>query len=53
MLRAPLKFKRRLEVKISKDSNITVIPQLILFRDKHVKLRMTAMLSRRCSKKGW
>ena len=51
--KAPLKFKRRLEVKILKDSSITVIPQLILFRDKHIKLRMTAMLSRRCSKKGW
>ena len=51
--RAPLKFKRRLAVKISKDSSITVIQQLILFWDKHIKLRMTAMLSRKCSKNGW
>jgi hypothetical protein len=50
---APLKFKRRLEVKISKDSSITVIPQLILLQDKHIKLRMTDMLSRKCLKNGW
>ena len=48
--RAPLKFKRRLEIKISKDSSITVVPKLILFQDKHITLRMTAVLSRRCSK---
>ena len=48
--RAPLKFKRRLEIKISNDSSITVIPKLILFQDKHITLRMTAVLSRKCSK---
>jgi hypothetical protein len=37
---APLKFKRRLEV----------IPQLTVFWDKHITLRTTAMLSRRCLK---
>ena len=51
--RAPMKFKRRLEIKISKDSGITVIPKLILLQDKHIKLRMTTMLSRRCSKNLW
>ena len=36
--RAPPKFKRRLEIKISKDSSNTVIPKLILFQDKHITL---------------
>ena len=48
---APLKFKKRLEVKISKDANIKVIPQLTVFWDKHITLRMIVMLSRKCSKK--
>ena len=50
---APLNFMERLEVKIIKDKSIKVIPQLIIFWDKHITLRMTIMLSRRCSKKGW
>lgn len=50
---APLKFKGRLEVKIIKDKSIKVIPQLTAFWDKHITLRMTIMLSRRCSEKGW
>ena len=48
---APLKFMGRLEVKIIKDKSIKVIPKLIIFWDKHITLRMTIMLSRRCSKK--
>ena len=39
--------------KISKDSNITDIQQSILFRDKHITLRMTAVLKRKCLKNGW
>lgn len=50
---APLNFMERLEVKIIKDKSINIIPQLIIFWDKHIILRMTIMLSRRCSKKGW
>ena len=50
---APLNFMERLEVKIIKDKSIKVIPQLIIFWDKHITPRMTIMLSRRCSKKGW
>ena len=50
---APLNFMERLEVKIIKDKSIKVIPQLTIFWDKHITLRMTIMLSRRCSKKGW
>ena len=42
--RAPLKFKRRLE------ASIKVIPQLTVFWDKHITLRMKVMLLRRCSK---
>ena len=49
---APLKFMERLEVKIIKDKSIKVIPQLTIFWDKHITLRMTIMLSRKCSKKG-
>ena len=48
--RAPLKFKRRLEIKISKDASTIVILKLTLFKDKHITLRMTAVLSRECSK---
>ena len=51
--RAPLKCMERLEVEIIKDKSIKVIPQLITFWDKHIILRMTVVLSRRCSKKGW
>jgi hypothetical protein len=47
---APLKFKGRLEVKNIKDTSIKVIPQLTMFWDKHITLRMTAMLSRKCLK---
>jgi hypothetical protein len=47
---APLKFKRRLEVKNIKDTSIKVIPQLTMFWDKHITLRTTAMLSRKCLK---
>jgi hypothetical protein len=47
---APLKFKRRLEVKNIKDTSIKVIPQLTMFLDKNITLRMTAMLSRKCLK---
>ena len=42
MHKAPLRFKRRLEVKISKDTSVTNMPQIILSRDKHITLRMTA-----------
>ena len=49
---APLNFMERLEVKIIKDKSIKVIPQLTIFWDKHITLRMTIMLSRKCSKKG-
>ena len=51
--RAPLKFMERLEVEIVKDKSIKVIPQSIIFWDKHIILRRTVVLSRRCSKKGW
>jgi hypothetical protein len=47
---APLKFKGRLEVKNIKDTSIKVIPQLTVFWDKHITLRITAMLSRNCLK---
>ena len=43
---APLKSKGRLEVKDIKDTSIKVIPQLTVFWDKHITLRVTAMLSR-------
>jgi hypothetical protein len=33
-----------------KDTSIKVIPQLTVFWDKHITLRMTSMLSRRCLK---
>jgi hypothetical protein len=33
-----------------KDTSIKVIPQLTVFRDKHITLRITAMFSRRCLK---
>jgi hypothetical protein len=33
-----------------KDTSIKVMPQLTVFWDKHITLRMTAMLSRRCLK---
>jgi hypothetical protein len=33
-----------------KDTSIKVIPQLTVFWDKHITLRMTAMLPRRCLK---
>ena len=34
-----------------KDKSIIVMPQLIVFWDKHITLRTTVMLSKRCSKK--
>jgi hypothetical protein len=43
---APLKSKGRLEVKDIKDTSIKVIPQLTVFWDNHITLRITAMLSR-------
>ena len=43
---APLKFIERLEIVIVKDKSIKVIPQLIIFWDKHIILRMTVVLSR-------
>jgi hypothetical protein len=43
---APLKFKGRLEIKDIKDTSIKVIPQLTVFWDKHITLRITAMLSK-------
>jgi hypothetical protein len=43
---APLKSKGRPEVKNIKDTSIKVIPQLTMFWDKHIILRITAMLSR-------
>ena len=52
-VQAPLKFMERLEVKIIKDKSIKAISELTIFWDKHITLRMTIMLSRRCSKKGW
>jgi hypothetical protein len=33
-----------------KDTSIKVIPQLTMFWDKHITLRVIAMLSRKCSK---
>jgi hypothetical protein len=48
--KASLKSKRRLEVKNIKDTSIKVIPQLIVFWDKHITLRTTTMLSRKCLK---
>jgi hypothetical protein len=33
-----------------KDTSIKVIPQLTVFWDKHITLRMKAMLSRKCLK---
>jgi hypothetical protein len=48
--KAPLKFKRRLEVKNIKDTTIKVIPQSTVFWDKHITLRTTTMLSRKCLK---
>jgi hypothetical protein len=47
---APLKSKGRLEVKNIKDTSIKVIPQLTVCWDKHITLRITAMLSRKCLK---
>jgi hypothetical protein len=47
---APLKSKGILEVKTIKDTSIKVIPQLTMFWDKHITLRITVMLSRRCLK---
>jgi hypothetical protein len=47
---APLKFKGRLEVKNIKDTSIKVVPQLTVFWDKHITLRITVMLSRKCLK---
>jgi hypothetical protein len=41
--KAPLKFKRRLEVKNIKDTSIKIIPQLTVFWDKHITLRITAI----------
>jgi hypothetical protein len=55
-LRSKHKFQGTSEVqektrsKNIKDTNIKVIPQLNMFRGKHIKLRTTAMLSRRCLK---
>ena len=43
---APLKFIERLEIVIVKDKSIKVIPQSIIFWDKHIILRMTVVLSR-------
>ena len=43
---APLKFMERLEIEIIKDKSIKVIPQSIIFWDKHIILRMTVVLSR-------
>ena len=43
---APLKFIERLEVVIVKDKSIKVIPQSIIFWDKHIILRMIVVLSR-------
>jgi hypothetical protein len=43
---APPKSKGRLEVKNIKDTSIKVIPQLTVFWDKHITLRITTMLSR-------
>ena len=43
---SPLKFIERLEVVIVKDKGIKVIPQSIIFWDKHIILRMTVVLSR-------
>ena len=50
---APLKFIERLEIEIVKDKSIKVIPHSIIFWDKYIILRMTVVLSRKCSKKGW
>jgi hypothetical protein len=36
--------------RIIKDTSIKVIPQLTIFWDKHITLRTTVMLSRRCLK---
>jgi hypothetical protein len=44
--KTPPKSKGRLEVKGIKDTSIKVIPQLTMFWDKHITLRITTMLSR-------
>jgi hypothetical protein len=46
----PLKFKGRLEVKISKIQASKLYHNLTVFWDKHITLRMIAMLSRSCLK---
>ena len=43
---APLRFIERLEIEIVGDKSIKVIPQSIIFWDKHIILRMTVVLSR-------
>jgi hypothetical protein len=47
---APLKSKGRLEVKDIKDTSIKVIPQLTVFWDKHIALRITAYALKKCLK---
>jgi hypothetical protein len=47
---APLKFQKKTRSKNIKDTSIKVIPQLTVFWDKHITLKMTAMLSRKCLK---
>jgi hypothetical protein len=47
---APLKFQGKTRSKNIKDTSIKVIPQLTMFWDKHITLRITAMLSRKCLK---
>jgi hypothetical protein len=42
--------QRKTRSKNIKDTSIKVIKQLTVFWDKHITLRITAMLSRRCLK---
>jgi hypothetical protein len=42
--------QRKTRSKNIKDTSIKVISQLTVFWDKHITLRITAMLSRRCLK---
>ena len=43
-------FQEKTRNKDIKDKSIKIIPQLTIFWDKHITLRITTMLSRRCSK---
>jgi hypothetical protein len=46
----PSEVEKKTRSRNIKDTSIKVIPQLTALWDKHITLRMTAMLSRRCLK---